>query len=129
MKPLIDYVKVELNLANDIIDNNLVAINVAYSGIEFTQIRTHGFLTFFKSLLPCVQFANIGHNSVPNRTGIMESLLDRFLKVSHLLFDTLNAGIDVANPSFEALNSRINAAKPSFEILNSCEDRIPIALW
>jgi hypothetical protein len=105
MKPLIDYVKVELNLANDVIDNNLVAINVAYSGVEFTQIRTHGFLTFFKSLLACLQLANIGHNSVPNRTGIMESLFHRLFKVHHLLFDTLNSGINVANPSFEILNS------------------------
>jgi hypothetical protein len=91
MKPLVDYVKVELNLANDIIDDDLVAIDVAYSGVEFTQIRTHGFLTFFKSLLACLQLANIGHNSVPNRTGIMESFLDRLFKVPQFLFDTLKS--------------------------------------
>jgi len=115
MQPLVDYVKVELNLANDIIDNDLVAINVAYGGVEFTQVRAHRFLTFFKSLLACLQLANIGNKSMPNWTSVMESLLHHLFKVLHFLFNTLHPGIDAANPSFE--------------IVNSCEDRVAIALW
>src|SRR6185503_10588662 len=115
-EPLVDGEKVQLHSANGVIDYELITLNDVHRVVYTAYVQAYGllaifetFLAFFKSLLTCLQLSNIRDNLVPDRTGVVESLI-------HLLFKTLK--------------SIVHLRDVRIQIFDGCEDFAVVSvLW
>src|SRR6185369_4804392 len=97
MEPFVEIVKIQLNPANNVIDDDLITINAADHRVEFTYLRAHGLLTFFETLLARLQLTDVIDNFMPNGAGIVESLIYRFFKAIYLFLDPLKSRVHFLN--------------------------------